>query len=52
MGSVPAGSSDVETVATPDELMVPVPRGVEPLVNTTEPVVPEARVAVISTGSP
>ena len=52
IGSVPAGRTDVESVATPDALIVPVPRLVTPLVNVTEPVGPAGSVAVMVTGEP
>ena len=52
IGSDPTGRTDVEIVATPDPLIVPVPRLVTPLVNATDPVTPAWSVAVIVTDEP
>lgn len=51
MGSLPRGSVEVETVATPF-VTVDVPSAVEPLVNVTVPVTEVGRVSVNVTEAP
>jgi hypothetical protein len=51
IGSLPAGSEDVVTVATPP-VRVDVPKVVVPLVNVTVPVTPVGSVAVNVTDCP
>jgi len=51
MGSLPMGSEDVVTLATPPA-NVDVPNAVGPLVNVTVPVTPDGRLAVRMTDWP